>query len=84
MSPSRAPAVQRRAIDRAVARRVQSLPHRGASSRAAISSAHPAKPSAVAPSQRLLLISLPIRDGRSAWSSGTFRALSACSAIDVL
>ena len=41
-------------------------------------------PSAVAPSQRLFLTSLPISEGRNECSPGTSRASNACSAIEVL
>ncbi len=56
----------------------------GASSSAAISSGHPSSPIPVASSQRGFLISRPISETRSACSSPTSRASSACSAIEVL
>ena len=56
----------------------------GASSSATISSGHPSRPSAVAPSQRRLRTSRPISEGRSECSPGTSRASNACSAIEVL
>lgn len=56
----------------------------GASSSAAISSGQPARPSAVAPSQRRLRSSRPISETRSECSCETSRASIACSAIEVL